>query len=87
MSVRAKFGVWNVQQNLDNTGKVSSVTVKLGAVAGSSEGDKEENKKFWQATPSADLTMVINNPAAYDQFLPGMQFYVDFTEVPLAIPA
>lgn len=42
----------------------------------------DENNTFAKWTPSADLTMTINNPALVGKFQPGQTFYVDFTEAP-----
>lgn len=42
----------------------------------------DENNSFAKWTPSADLTMTINNPALVGKFQPGQTFYVDFTEAP-----
>lgn len=40
----------------------------------------DENSTFSAFTPSADLRMVVNNPALVGKFKAGQQFYVDFTE-------
>jgi hypothetical protein len=46
----------------------------------------EENRLFWEATPSGEITMHINNPAGFkpfaDAFHKRIPFYVDFTEAP-----
>ena len=80
MAVRAKFRSYAVKHTLQQDGSVYSVDVTLGAVTGGSE----ENKAFWKSTPSGQITLTITNPDAYAQFLPGMEFYVDFTEVQVA---
>lgn len=67
MTVRAKFKVINKEGNM----------VKMLPVY--SEDPNHENKKFWDATPSGDITMYITNPAAVDQFEAGKEYYVDFT--------
>jgi hypothetical protein len=41
-----------------------------------------ENTSFWEATPSGELTMVITNPAAALQFVPGRCYYLDVSEAP-----
>lgn len=51
--------------------------VKLSAVY--SEDPEHENKKFWDATPSADLEMWISNPRAAEFFELGAEYYLDFT--------
>ena len=42
-------------------------------------GKTPEDNSFSQATPSASLTMQVNNPAVRGAFKPGQKFYVDFT--------
>lgn len=41
--------------------------------------DDHENSKFWQASPSGELWMQINNPAGAEVFEIGREYYVDFT--------
>lgn len=38
-----------------------------------------ENKSFWEATPSGEITLTITNPEAAFKFVPGTAYYVDFT--------
>jgi len=45
------------------------------------EDGSDENNTFAKFTPTADLTMVINNPALYGKFEIDQEFYVDFTAV------
>lgn len=40
-----------------------------------------EDQKYAKATPSGEITMVIDNPPASDYLKLGKTFYVDFTEV------
>lgn len=77
IATRAKFGVWNVTRNINSQGEVTSETVTYGAVTGA-EGS--ENRSFWNATPSAQLTMTITNPTMFDAFRPRQSYYVDFTQ-------
>lgn len=65
MSVRAKF---KCQGNTNGT--VSLLAVTDGS---------EENKAFWQYTPSGSISLTITNPAAMNQFEAGKEYYVDFT--------
>ena len=44
--------------------------------------DTEENKKFWDATPSGRIEMDVLNPEAIEGFEVMKEYYVDFTEVP-----
>jgi hypothetical protein len=62
--------------------KVNSVTkfslgqaeAKLSAVTSGSE----ENKSFNKYTPSGDLRIMIDNPAAVDFFEPGQDYLLEF---------
>lgn len=40
----------------------------------------EENKKFFNSTPSGKLTMTVVNEEAMKEFNIGKDYYVDFTE-------
>jgi hypothetical protein len=41
-----------------------------------------EDQRFATATPSGELKMYVDNPAALAQFELGQQYYIDFTPVP-----
>lgn len=41
-----------------------------------------EDRRFSKATPSGELRMRIDNPAALEQLKPGKFFYIDLTEAP-----
>jgi hypothetical protein len=69
IGVRAKFKV----QSVEDFGP--SRKVKLAAVS----GDSAENASWSKWTPSGNLEMLITNPAAYQQFVPGASFYLDFS--------
>lgn len=69
--LRAKFACLSVQK------WVNSEQVKLLAVT----KDSEENKAFWDATPSGQVDMSITNSAAFGSFEPGAEYYLDFTLV------
>lgn len=66
--------------------RCASVT-KYDAGAGGYEGvkltavysDSPENKTFSAATPTASVEMTISNPAAFGAFVPGAEYYVDFS--------
>lgn len=47
--------------------------------------DNEENKAFFEATPSGEIQMSILNQPALDEFEVGSQYYVDFTKAEPAI--
>ena len=38
-----------------------------------------ENARFTKATPGGTIQLLIDNPAAREQFEQGKQYYVDFT--------
>jgi hypothetical protein len=71
--VRAKFYVRAKEAFASPCG---SGTVKLIPVCDGSE----ENKKFFQSTPSGEITLCILNPKAFDGFELGKLYYVDFTQ-------
>lgn len=70
--IRAKMTVNSVV----NDGHNEAVT--MCAVSDGSE----ENKSFATATPSASVSISINNPAAQGFLVKGKNFYVDFTPAP-----
>lgn len=67
--VRAKFNVAEITQYGNGGGK----KVTLMPVTNSTE----ENKSFWQHTPSGQIVLHITNPDA--EFQLG-EYYVDFTK-------
>lgn len=70
MTVRAKFKVQSVTEQEGNL-----KTAVLQAVSNGSP----ENVSFFKWTPSASISLSTMNPAASQQFVPGKEFYVDFT--------
>ena len=46
-----------------------------------------ENNAFAKATPTGEITLGIDNPAAQDFFKPGRAYYLDLTEAPDALAA
>mgnify|MGYP003394640823 CR=1 FL=1 len=80
MTVRAKFFCSEItktgwsQEGVPIVG--GAVTFKFKAVY--SNKPDHENKAFWDATPSADLSMIITNPAG-QIFELGQEYYLDFT--------
>jgi hypothetical protein len=80
-TVRAKFYCHAVEK-LENWNKSEGqppflYTAKMRPVM--SSGGSEENKRFWSATPSGELTMM---SILVDAFEPGKHYYLDFTEAP-----
>lgn len=76
MSVRAKFRVESVAEVV--WGKDVRV-VKLAAVGAD---EIPENQRYHRFTPSGNMEITIDNPAASDQLKVGHYFYIDFTECP-----
>ena len=77
MAVRAKFNC------ISKTPDAEVGQVSFAAVFESKEGVEgnacPENAVFGKWTPSASLSMSIQNPAAFAQFEQGKAYYVDFT--------
>jgi hypothetical protein len=78
MSVRCKMKVDEVWISKGTDGAISQERVKLSAVY----GDTNENKEWSKGTPSANFEIYINNQAAMGKLSQGHEFYVDFTPVP-----
>ena len=76
--MRAKMKVSSV---IPNSG--DSQTLNFHAVSKSEaygEEGLDENNTFSKFTPSANLSMLVNNPALMDKFIVGEEYYVDFTK-------
>jgi hypothetical protein len=71
MATRAKFNVTSITQF-----QGGSRSVKLGAVT---SVWSDEDKSFWNATPSGTIEITISNPDAYELFEVGKPYYVDFS--------
>lgn len=71
--VRAKFTVQSVTPAQDPS---QGSQVALGTVA---HDQNEENKKFFALTPSGQIQMGIVAPETASFFVPGQEYYVDFT--------
>jgi hypothetical protein len=76
--VRAKF----VVQSVKTWGYGGREIVATPVTGGPNE--IPENQRFHKATPSGQLTMTVDNPPAAEVFVPGAEFYLDFTPVPKA---
>lgn len=75
MAVRAKFRVSCVEDY------GQSKQLRMSPVYEGPLGDNEENKRFTKASPSGELKLMIDNPYASEQFAPGQEWYLDFTQV------
>lgn len=69
MTVRAKFRVESKKQH------TSGFEVMLYPVTSGSD----ENKKFYQYTPSGSMTIGTINEEAAARFIVGREYYIDFT--------
>ena len=54
---------------------VGHVDVTMSPVYNTEPG--HENHKFWQATPTGEIKLGINNPAASSQFEVGAEYFVE----------
>lgn len=70
--LRAKMRVTEVAHIKDGSGNTESERVRLNAVY----GDTEENKQWSKWTPSAQLDITINNPDAIGKFSSGHEYFV-----------
>ena len=84
--MRAKLKVTSVKA-LDGV-NVKNETVKAVEIVtfcGVSKSDGydgdglDENNTYAKWSPQADLSITIANPALFDTFSPGQEFYVDFS--------
>lgn len=70
MTVRAKFRVNSVMYMEGGTAAIKLSPVTTGS---------EENKAFYKWTPCGSIDLQTINEEAAKQFVPGAEFYVDFT--------
>jgi hypothetical protein len=70
MSVRAKFRVTSVTQFENTSSKVTLQPVTNGS---------KENEQFYKWTPGGSIELSTINAEAAAQFVPGKEFYIDFT--------
>lgn len=91
MSVRAKFKVQRIESTVgskvvgrNEQGRDVYETCELRTIVLSpvyANGDPDhENTKFWQASPSGEIKLGTINPAAWEQFVLGGEYYIDFTK-------
>jgi hypothetical protein len=81
-TIRAKFYVTEKTLASYQPGKDAvGGRVKLTPVRYDHKNPESENSRFWTASPSGELTMQIQNQAAFDAFKIGQSYLVDFTPV------
>ena len=80
--MRAKLVVTGITPISYNDTKQSE-TISMRAVSASiyPEDGSDENNTFAKWSPNADFAITIANPALWDKFSLGQEFYADFTEV------
>lgn len=85
-SMRAKMRVASVTRNKmtegPEAGKTTSERVQFRCVSkadGYPADGSDENNTFAKWTPNGEAFYDINNPALFDKFDAGQEFYVDFT--------
>lgn len=80
--IRAKFKVTEITRHMGSKKEgdawvpAEMQTIKAVPVSGGSE----ENKRFWDASPSGELRLGVINQAAWSAFELGREYYLDFTE-------
>lgn len=73
--IRAKFQVISITQTEgDKIGRNIKLMPRY-------DTSIPEDQRFAQATPSGELVMYVNNPAAIEQLPLGKYFYLDFVPV------
>lgn len=84
-TMRAKVRVSNVESlNYGTDGAKSQENLTFNPVA-KSDGPypadgSDENNTFAKWSPAGEFKLTVTNPALFDKFTVGQQFYVDFTE-------
>lgn len=73
-TLRLKMSIASVKSGCDQSGAKVSEEIVLQAACGP-KGSANEQWSKW--TPSAGLTMHVNNPGAFGKVLPGQFFFVD----------
>jgi hypothetical protein len=81
--MRAKMKVLNVVKPTNQAGAPICELVTFTAVCkkeGYDSTGEDENNTFAKWTPTADANFTITNPALFDKFLAGEEYYVDFSK-------
>jgi hypothetical protein len=85
--VRAKFRLARIECSVNTTYRDGQQTERemRTLVFWPVSGGSEENKAFWDATPSGEVKLGTVNPEAWSRFELNREYYLDFT--PAAAPA
>lgn len=75
MTIRALFTVTGITRNHWNP---DSATIRFDC-----QYDQQipEDQRFYDATPTGHVEMLVNNPRAIEEFALGKKFYADFVPV------
>lgn len=80
MAVRAKFYCTSITKSAWSPNKpATQVAVTFAPVPFDHANPNSENSRFWKASPSGELRLSIDNPAAVEQFEVGKEYILDFT--------
>jgi hypothetical protein len=74
--IQALFQVNDVLERKATDGSVMSQIVRLNPVY--ENNPDHPNYEFWKATPTGSMEMTINNPSAFDAFVPGGKYLLTF---------
>ena len=77
--MRAKFKLNSITRQLDYYGK-EQWSIKLSPVSKQDAEGNDENKRFWEATPSGSIEFICCIKNAVDSMELGEMYYVDFTK-------
>lgn len=80
-TLRCKMRVSEVVHTIESDGSTNQERVTLSAVYGKEGTDNAQWSKW---TPSANFTITINNPDAFNKLSKGHEYFVDFTPAPSA---
>lgn len=83
MSVRGKFTLTAITSTSWSPTAPVTKTLKFSTTY---DPTIPEDVRFSKATPTGHLEMVVDNPAALEQFELGRAYYLDFTPVPEPTP-
>lgn len=76
-ALRAKMSVSSVKYVADMEGKISGEEISCHAVYSNEAGSA--NAQWSKYTPSANLNLLVNNPAAFGKIRPGQFVFIDIT--------
>lgn len=78
-TTRALFYVGDVLERIGSDGKAEGRIIRLNAAY--DPNPESPNYTYWKASPTGQIEMTVNNPAGYEVFVRGKQYWIDFTPV------